>query len=67
MGITDEESEEEEPLKTTSRQRIQNLASREVGHERKGMFDPQSSRPAQALGPIESRLRDKLERLIIQS
>jgi hypothetical protein len=29
---------------------------REVGYEKQGQFDPQSSRPAQALGPFESRL-----------
>lgn len=37
--------------------------SREVGYEKQSMFDPQSSRPAQALGPFESRLRDILKTL----
>lgn len=36
---------------------------REFGHERVG-FDPKSSRPAQAVGPFESRLVDKLGTLI---
>ena len=36
----------------------QGQQEREVGYERQGQFDPQSSRPAQALGPFESRLRE---------
>lgn len=33
---------------------------REVGHERRGVLDPIASRPVQALGPFESRLREQL-------
>jgi hypothetical protein len=37
---------------------------REVGYEKQGQFDPQSSRPAQALGPFESRLKDVLRSIL---
>ena len=37
---------------------------REVGYEREGQFDPQSSRPAQALGPFESRLSDAFRSIL---
>jgi hypothetical protein len=36
-------------------------AGREFGREREHAFDPEGSRPAQALGPFESRLNNKLE------
>jgi hypothetical protein len=41
--------------------RKSNYPGREAGYEKEHMFDPRSSRPASALGPFESRLREILK------
>ena len=52
--------------KQIKRERIRRDKSsgREVGYEKEGQFDPQSSRPAQALGPFESRLSDAFRSIL---
>jgi hypothetical protein len=64
------ERKEREYLEHERRQKADNLkknkryrgpGGRETGHEKRGAFDPVTSRPTQALSSFESRLNDKLK------